>query len=59
MQLYDLSADRAEQNNLAKERPEAVKDLTALLEKQVADGRSTPGAPAKNTVDVVIGKKGE
>lgn len=56
VQLYDLSADRAEKNNLAADRPEVVKELTALLEKQVADGRSTPGEPAKNTVDVVIRK---
>jgi len=33
-----------------------VKDLTALLERYVAEGRSTPGAPQKNTVPVDIRK---
>lgn len=33
-----------------------VARLTKLLEKCVADGRSTPGAPQKNTGDVDIWK---
>jgi len=55
-QLYDLAADRAETRNLAVEQPEKVKELTALLEKYVADGRSTPGAKQQNTVPVKIHK---
>ncbi len=58
-QLYDLAADRGETKNLAIERPDDVKALTALLEKFVADGRSTPGEPQKNTVDVHIIKAGK
>ena len=56
VQLYDLTADRGEQTNLAAEREGDVKVLTALLEKLIADGRSTPGAPQKNAVEVVINK---
>jgi len=48
VQLFDLEADPSEQNNLAESKPEIVKELTALLQKYVADGRSTPGAPQKN-----------
>ena len=59
LQLYDLAADRGETTNLATERPDDVKALTALLEKFVADGRSTPGEPQKNTVDVHIIKAGK
>ncbi|MBN1443057.1 MAG: arylsulfatase [Planctomycetes bacterium] len=51
-QLYDLSADIGETRNLYAERPDVVADLTAAMEKIVADGRSTPGAPQKNDVPV-------
>ena len=50
VQLYDLASDIGERKNLANEHPEIVARLTKLLEKYVADGRSTPGAPQKNTV---------
>ncbi len=55
-QLYDLAADRAETRNLIVEQPEKAKELLALLEKYVAEGRSTPGAAQKNTVPVKIWK---
>jgi arylsulfatase A-like enzyme len=55
-QLYDMTKDIGEQRNLQAEHPDVVKRLTALLEKYVADGRSTPGAPQKNAVDVDIWK---
>jgi arylsulfatase A len=55
-QLYDLAADRGEQKNLAADRTAEVKELTSLLEKFIAEGRSTPGAPQQNAVEVVIHK---
>jgi len=57
-QLFDLSIDIGERTNVAAAHPEIVARLTALLEKYVADGRSTPGAPQSNTVPVVL-RKGE
>ena len=48
VQLFDLEADPAEQKNLALEKPEVVKELTALMQKYVEDGRSTPGPKQKN-----------
>jgi arylsulfatase A len=39
-QLYDLSNDPAEKNNLANQYPEKVKELSALLDKIKTDGRS-------------------
>lgn len=54
VQLYDLSNDTGETNNLAAAHPEIVERLTALLEKYVADGRSTPGPAQVNTSPVQI-----
>jgi len=56
VQLFDLSVDRAETTNLQAKEPDRVKRLTAELEKLVADGRSTPGKPQKNTTPVDVGK---
>ncbi|MEO6786962.1 MAG: arylsulfatase, partial [Chthoniobacteraceae bacterium] len=56
-QLYDLAADRAETKNLAAEKPETVKRLTELLDKYIADGRSTPGEPQKNAVEIQVRKE--
>jgi arylsulfatase A-like enzyme len=55
-QLYDLAADRGEQKNLIAVKAEVAKELADLLDKQVSDGRSTPGAPQKNAVEVQVRK---
>lgn len=44
-QLYDLSADPAEEKNLAAAHPEIVQRLGRLLRADIERGRSTPGAP--------------
>jgi arylsulfatase A-like enzyme len=54
MQLYDLAVDIGETKNVQAEHPEIVERLTKLLEQQVADGRSTPGAPQQNTGQVQL-----
>ena len=38
------------------QHPDRIKRMRALLEKQVAEGRSTPGAPQSNDVPVRIDK---
>ncbi len=53
VQLYNLSDDIGETKNLAATTPEKVGELNAVLEKLIADGRSTPGAPQRNDVAVV------
>lgn len=58
VQLFDLESDIGETRNIEAGQPEIVKRLTALLEKYVADGRSTPGAPQQNTAPVDIWKAG-
>jgi arylsulfatase A-like enzyme len=55
-QLYDLASDVSETTNLIKEHPEVAQRLTALLEKYVNDGRSTPGPKQRNDVVVDIFK---
>jgi arylsulfatase A-like enzyme len=57
IQLYDLSDDIGEKRNVQADHPEIVERLTKLLEKYVADGRSTPGAPQQNTTPVDIHPK--
>jgi arylsulfatase A len=53
-QLYDLSEDIGERNNVIDRYPEIVEQLTELLIKYVNDGRSTPGLPQKNDRQVSI-----
>jgi arylsulfatase A len=54
VQLYDLTRDISEQENLQAEYPDVVNRLTNLLESYVEKGRSTPGKPQKNEGDVDI-----
>ncbi len=56
VQLYDLSKDIDESDNVQADHPEVVKELTALLQHYVDQGRSTPGDPQKNdrSVDLVL-----
>lgn len=54
LQLYHLENDLAEQHNLEEREPERVDELLALLERLVADGRSTPGTPQRNHGEVEI-----
>jgi hypothetical protein len=56
-QLFDLAADRGERQNVAAEHPDIVKSLTGLLEKYIADGRSTPGDPQRNAVEIQVRKE--
>jgi len=54
IQLYDLSKDLGERQNVFKEHPEIVERLTRLLEKIAADGRSTPGPKQRNDAKVNV-----
>ncbi len=57
VQLYNLASDPAERQNVHDRHPEVVARLTALLEKYVADGRSTPGPERPNDAKVVVRKR--
>lgn len=56
VQLYDLESDVAEKNNVYAEHPDVVEKLTALLQKYIDEGRTTPGAPQKNDVRIDLWK---
>ena len=58
-QLYDMTKDVRERTNEYKAHPDIVSRLTKLLEKYIADGRSTPGAPQKNDAAINLWKKGQ
>ena len=58
MQLFNLADDRAEQKNLVATHPERVTKLLALLEKEVKNGRCTPGNAVTNDRDVSFLPKG-
>lgn len=51
-QLYNLAEDLAETKNRYAEKPEVVAELTALMERVVSQGRSTPGATQANDLPV-------
>jgi arylsulfatase A len=55
-QLFNLKADLGEIKNVAAENPEIVARLTALMEKYLVDGRSTPGPAQSNAVPIVLRK---
>jgi arylsulfatase A-like enzyme len=56
VQLFNLKQEIGEQTNLQADNPQVVSRLRTLLEKYIADGRSTPGAPQKNAVEVQLVK---
>jgi arylsulfatase A len=52
VQLYDLAADIGEQDNLAGAEPGRIAAMQQLLERLITAGRSTPGAPQTNDIEV-------
>ncbi len=56
VQLFDLEKDIGEKSNLQDKNADVVERMTKQLERWVADGRSTPGKPQKNTTPVVVRK---
>jgi len=56
VQLYDMETDPGETKNLQAAHPEIVARLTTMLERQVAEGRSTPGQRRANDVPIDVWK---
>ena len=54
VQLFDLTNDPHEDNNLAADVPHRVEQMVALLEKQIQNGRSTPGPKLENDKNIRI-----
>jgi len=53
-QLYDLSADPGEKNNLVAAHPDRVATMKAALETAIARGRTTDGPDQANDVEIVL-----
>lgn len=51
-ELFDLATDPDQKNNRYATEPARVKELAALLERYVDEGRSTPGPRQKNDVEI-------
>ena len=58
-QLYDLSTDPGEQNNLYKTHPEIAEKLLRQLTTYVQSGASTQGKTSANDVEEIILWKSE
>ncbi len=52
LQLYDLSTDPAESDNLAEKNADQVNRMLELLSQEVKAGRSTPGNAVSNDAEV-------
>jgi len=57
VQLYNMANDIGERRNLRIVDKETVQRLTKLMEKYVADGRSTTGTPQHNDVAIQLWKR--
>jgi arylsulfatase A-like enzyme len=56
IQLYDMAKDVGERSNEYAAHPEIVANLTKLMEKYIAEGRSIPGAAQKNDAKIELYK---
>jgi arylsulfatase A-like enzyme len=53
-ELYNLATDLSETKDVLAENAEAVTNLTALMQRYITEGRSTPGTAQKNEFDLSI-----
>jgi arylsulfatase A len=58
-ELFNLAADPTQKVNRYAAEPEKVRELAALLQRYVSDGRSTPGPKQKNDADVAWDRRGK
>jgi arylsulfatase A-like enzyme len=58
-ELFNLATDPTQMHNLYATETAKVKELAALMERYVSEGRSTPGAKQKNDVEIAWDKRGK
>lgn len=51
-ELFNVREDLSERTNHFAEQPQLVSEMKTLLEKYKREGRSTPGAPQQNDVEI-------
>lgn len=54
VQLYNMNSDASEQFNISANHPGKIRRLSALIQQQIDNGRSTPGIPQKNTLPLKL-----
>jgi arylsulfatase A-like enzyme len=57
-ELFNLATDPTQKKNLYATEAVKVKELMALMERYVTEGRSTPGPKQKNDVSITWDKRG-
>jgi hypothetical protein len=58
LQLFNLKTDPSETNNVYQSNPDKTRELYALLENYVENGRSTPGPNQQNEGETNIDPSG-
>jgi arylsulfatase A len=58
-ELYNLESDLSETKDVLAANADIVTKLTALMQRCIAEGRSTPGAPQKNEFELSIEGKAQ
>ncbi len=58
-ELYNLALDPTQKQNLYAVEPNRVNEMASLLERYVANGRSTPGPKQNNDVEVIWDKRSD
>lgn len=53
-QLFDLSSDPGEKNNLVADHPDRVAKMKAMMEEAIARGRTNAGPGLKNDVEIAL-----
>ncbi len=57
LQLYNMRTDESETTNQVDRHPEVVESLLAELSQEITRGRSTPGEPQPNDVEIDLFKR--
>lgn len=55
-ELYNLKEDLGQTHNLASTQPELLSDLSKQMQRYMDSGRTTPGEPQKNDVEISLSK---
>ncbi|MGL4593546.1 MAG: sulfatase family protein [Thermoguttaceae bacterium] len=53
-EFYDTIADPSEKHDIAKENPERVEKMLAILQTLISNGRSRPGTPQKSDTELKL-----
>jgi hypothetical protein len=56
MQLFDLTSDPGEENNLVSVHPDRVEKMKTMLQTVIDNGRTTTGKRLANDVEIVMVK---